>query len=222
MPVQSVSPVAPGAETPARNQLGKSDFLKLLMAQLANQDPLQPMDNQAFVAQLAQFASVEQLQAVGERLDTLLVAQASANQMGTASLVGRRVLFRADGVDLPAGGSADFTARLSGPADEVTVAITDASGALVRTLALGPRDGGDQAISWDGRDDRGNSLPAGHYQVIVSATRRDGREVSCSTVAGGTVDGVSFAEGVPMLLVGAARVRLADVVQIERNPNPGA
>src|SRR5918911_1658535 len=84
----------------SKTELGKDDFLKLLTAQLANQDPLQPVDNQAFIAQLAQFSSVEQLQGVSSRLDTLLLATASANQMNTASLVGKDVSFSADGVDV--------------------------------------------------------------------------------------------------------------------------
>ena len=93
---QSGAEAATAAATPPKNTLGKDDFLKLLTTQLQHQDPLQPMDSQAFIAQLAQFSSVEQLTALGTRLDTLLVAQASANQLQTASLVGKEVLFRSD------------------------------------------------------------------------------------------------------------------------------
>src|SRR5690242_15281966 len=90
------------------DSLGKDAFLKLLTAQLANQDPLAPVDNTAFIAQLAQFSSVEQLQNVSSRLDSLLLATASANQLSTASLVGKDVGFKADGVDLAAGASSSM------------------------------------------------------------------------------------------------------------------
>ncbi len=77
--------------------LGKDDFLKLLTAQLAHQDPLQPVDNQAFIAQLAQFSSLEQLQGVSSRLDDLLRSATSSNQLDAASLVGKTITYRTAG-----------------------------------------------------------------------------------------------------------------------------
>src|SRR5689334_22506516 len=134
----SPSQAAPAAT--GSKELGKDELLKLLTAQLANQDPLQPVDNQAFIAQLAQFSSVEQLQAVSSRLDTLLLATASANQMNTASLVGKDVSFKADGVDVAAGGPSSLQVKVSSRAT-VTAVVQDASGRTVRTLALGVREG---------------------------------------------------------------------------------
>src|SRR5918911_602156 len=120
----------------AKNQLGKDDFLKLLTAQLANQDPLQPVDNQAFIAQLAQFSSVEQLQNLSSRLDTLLLATASSNQLSTASLVGKDVSYSADGVDVSGGQATHLQISLPSRAS-VTALVQDASGRTVRTVALG-------------------------------------------------------------------------------------
>lgn len=200
--------------TAAAKELGKDAFLKLLMAQLGNQDPLQPVDNQAFVAQLAQFSSVEQLQGLGSRLDTLLLAQASANQLSTAALVGKEVAFKSTGLDLPAEGGTAMQAKLAGDAD-VTAVIQDASGRTVRTLQLGRRTAGTLEIAWDGRDEQGRALPAGHYGVVLSA--RDGKqEVGVELRGRGKVQGVSFDGDVPVLLVGASRVRLADVLEINQ------
>src|SRR5574337_881567 len=100
--------------TAASNQLGKNDFLKLLTAQLANQDPLQPVDNQAFIAQLAQFSSLEQLQNVSTKLDSLLAATSTSTQVTAASLVGKTVAFDADGVDLSSGQPATLQVQLGG------------------------------------------------------------------------------------------------------------
>src|SRR5262245_61991177 len=84
----------------SRTELGKNDFLKLLMAQLSHQDPMSPMDSEAFVAQLAQFASVEQLQGANSRLDGLLVSSAAAQQLSAVSLVGREVTYRSGALEL--------------------------------------------------------------------------------------------------------------------------
>src|SRR5512141_1710679 len=106
----------PSART-AKNTLGKDDFLKLLTTQMQHQDPLNPMDNTQFVAQLAQYSSVEELQNVGSRLDTLLVAEATTNQLGAASLVGRQVLYRTDQVQLTSGTPAPIQVSLDTAAD---------------------------------------------------------------------------------------------------------
>src|SRR5437762_11024181 len=82
------------------DKLGKDEFLKLLMAQLANQDPTAPTDNQAFVAQLAQFAGLEAAQGTNSRLDTLLMAEASSNQTAAVSFIGKNVDYRTDGLTL--------------------------------------------------------------------------------------------------------------------------
>ncbi len=101
--------------------LGKDDFLKLLTAQLANQDPLQPVDNQAFIAQLAQFSSLEQLQGVSARLDDLLLATNASTQVTAAALVGKTVEFRsgvdASGQDVRATGQVQGVALSGGGVD---------------------------------------------------------------------------------------------------------
>jgi flagellar basal-body rod modification protein FlgD len=194
--------------------LGKEDFLKLLLTQLQNQDPLQPVDNQAMIAQLAQFSSLEQMQGVAERLDTLLLAQTSANQMSTTGLVGRNVAFRTDGVDwTPGSGPAGLQVQLSANAN-LGVVIQDASGRPVRTLALGAQPAGKVELSWDGRDDAGNLLPAGRYTVALVARDGSGNSVGAELRARGLVRGVSFDSGSPLLLVGGTPVKMSDVVEI--------
>jgi flagellar basal-body rod modification protein FlgD len=212
----SSSTVAPNQTTGApagSKELGKDEFLKLLTAQLANQDPLQPVDNQAFVAQLAQFSSVEQLHAISSGLDTLLLATASANQMSTASLVGKDVMFKAGGVELAAGVASPLEVKLPARA-AVTAVIQDAAGRTVRTLALGSHDAGTFALGWDGRDDAGTALPAGHFTVKLAAKGVDGADVVPEARARGRVSGVSFDGDAAELVVGGAHVKLPDVVEI--------
>lgn len=211
--IGSLATTAPAAVP--RKELGKDDFLRLLTTQLSNQDPLKPVDNQAFIAQLAQFASVEQLQKVGSDLETLLLSQTSQTQLSVAGLVGKEVLFRADGVDLAAGGTARLDAQLSAPA-QVTAVVQDGSGRTVRTLALGARQSGPLAVEWDGLDDAGNAAPAGHYRVVVTGRDASGAALPVDARTRGVVDGAAFGADGPLLLVGGARVKLSDVVEIHQ------
>jgi len=210
--------LAPGIAAPAAptKDLGKDEFLRLLTTQLANQDPLSPMDNQAFIAQLAQFASVEQLRDVGERLDTLLVAQAAANQLSTAGLVGKEVRYRTSGFELAAGQPATFAADLPAAA-QVTVAIRDESGRAVRTIALGQRPAGELAVTWDGHDERGAPMPPGRYEAVVSGLAADGSRFAAELRASGRVSGVEFTDGAARLVVGSSRIPLPDVLAIHQS-----
>jgi flagellar basal-body rod modification protein FlgD len=213
--VSSLPSTGAGAPVkPPNKELGKDEFLRLLTTQLQYQDPLDPMDNQAFIAQLAQFASVEQLEGLGGRLDTLLLAQASANQMNTAALVGKEVLFKTDGLTLGATPPARFEVTTDGASDETVALIADGSGRIVRTLPLGPRDAGTFAASWDGLDEKGNALPPGDYVLTVSATRKDGLEVNVASSIRGIVGGVTFENQAPELLVGGRHVKMSDILQI--------
>jgi flagellar basal-body rod modification protein FlgD len=203
-----------GATTTSKNTLGKDDFLKLLTTQLQYQDPLNPMDNTQFATQLAQYSSVEQLQNLGSRLDTLLVAEATTNQLATASLVGKQVLYNTDSVQLTSGTPAQLQLTLDGAAAATSVVITDASGQVVRTLDLGAHDAGVVTATWDGRDALGNVLPSGTYTLSTAARATDGSTVGASTRVSGLVGGVTFANGATQLLVGGATVKMSDVVEI--------
>jgi flagellar basal-body rod modification protein FlgD len=201
-----------------KSALGKDEFVKLLMTQLGNQDPTSPMDNQAFVAQLAQFANVELLQGANARLDTMALATASTNQTLAASLVGKEVQYRSDAVRLQAGTPATMKAALAGSATEVTAVVMDATGKPVRTLRLGAQPEGPLSLTWDGRDDVGQPQPPGDYTVRITAADLAGKSVSVSQRSSGTVSAVSFEQGYPELLIGNTRLKMSDVVEIHQAP----
>ena len=200
----------------AQNELGKDAFLKLLTAQLANQDPLEPVDNQAFIAQLAQFSSLEQLQGLSSRLDSLLLATASSTQLDTASLVGKDVTFRASSVDVTEGVTPKLQAEVAAPAT-VTALIQDANGTPVRTMLLTTQAAGSLDLGWDGKDGDGNALPTGTYSVSISARAADGSSVDVQTISGGTVQGISYVGGTPALLVGSSQVQVSDVLTVRQS-----
>lgn len=195
------------------NEMGKDAFMKLLVAQLGNQDPTSPMESSAFVAQLAQFSSVELLQGMGGRLDQLLVATAASNQANVVQFVGKDVQFLTDKVSL-SDGPVRFDARFPRAAADVTVTITDENGETVRTLHPGSFEAGSHSIEWDGLDEKGNPCGPGSYKVKVTAKDESGAAIEVTQSLRGRVDGVTYENGYPELLVGSLTISLADVVEI--------
>lgn len=202
------------SDTRGSSRLGKDEFVKLLMAQISHQDPLSPSDSSAFVAQLAQFASVEQMQTANSRLEGLLVAQAANNQTTTASLVGKDVYFKTDAVTLAEGKPTDITATLAKDAGNVTANVVDSTGKVVRTIELGARNGGALEFAWDGKDDGGTALPGGAYKVRINATDPNGKSVDVEQHSRSRVTGVSFRNGYPELVIGAVKIKMSEVIEI--------
>lgn len=200
-------------------ELGKDAFLKLMLAQLANQDPTQPQDSQAFVAQLAQFSSVEQLESANQRLDDILLSQASNTQTAATSMVGKDASYKTDQLTLVAGKSASSGVWLGSDATEVNVSIISGD-RTVRTVKLGAQTAGQMEFTWDGHGDDGGTSPPGNYQVRVSAIDKKGDPVSVDTRGRGTVQGVSFEQGYPELLIGKDRVAMSQIVEINQRSNP--
>jgi len=207
---------APTGQAPARDgsKLGKDEFLKLLMAQISNQDPGNPQDGSAYVAQLATFTQVELLSNASARLDQLLLAQASSNQTLSASIIGRDVRFRSDTVALGSESTVPLQAQLKGDAANVTWTITDADGKVVRTLRSPDQKTGAVVVEWDGRDDSGKRLAGGQYSVRVAADNGEMEKVDVTSEGSGRVSGISYENGYAELLVGSRRLTMSSVLEL--------
>jgi flagellar basal-body rod modification protein FlgD len=214
-PAPSTEPKGAGS-----SKLGKDEFVKLLLAQLSHQDPTSPMDSQAFVAQLAQFAQVELASNTNADLERLLIGQAAAQQTGIVGLVGKDVTWKSDTVELTEGAPAAIKANLAGAAANVTAVITDGTGKVVRTLHLGPQASGSLEIPWDGRDENGKQLPAGSYHASVAAADPTGASVAVEARGEAHVTGVTFEDGVPVLLSGTTRIQMSEIVEISERKAP--
>jgi len=185
---------------PNKDMMGKESFLKLLVTQLSNQDPLSPAEPTEFLGQLAQFTSLEQLVNVNDGLNILAISQTAATSAEMVSFVGREVTFNGSGMVLDTRGQAkDIEFELSSPAEQVTVQIVDETGDVVRNIDMGSMSAGEQVAVFDGRDDNGNELPAGSYTIQISAFDEDGATVDVSTLSKGVVSGVTFEAGYPKL-----------------------
>ncbi|MGB7404750.1 MAG: flagellar hook capping FlgD N-terminal domain-containing protein [Pacificimonas sp.] len=193
--------------------LGQDDFLRLLTTQLTSQSPLDPMDNEAFVAQMAQFSSVSGISEMNDSLKGLR-ADLSGDRLGeAAAYVGRTALVFAASV-FNTGDATRGAIDLRAPATSVTVDITDANGALIRRLQLGSQDAGATAFSWDGRTASGDPAGAGPFALSATAQARNGGTTTVPLFVEGRVSAVSLDGNTTMLSIdGIGSVR-ADQVQV--------
>lgn len=193
-------------------QLGQEDFLKLLVTQLKNQDPLKPIENEAFIAQLAQFSQLEQSSKLATLMQQNLDMQAASYRLGLVPLVGHQVRIDGSLVELGAG-PATMSYTLAGDASSVQVAVFDSTGKAIRSLDLGAQAAGSQQVTWDGKDQNGQAMPAGTYQFSVTAKNLQGNTVGATLSSLATVSGLRVENGVAMLVVGSHTVDPSSVVE---------
>ncbi|MCF6239360.1 MAG: flagellar hook assembly protein FlgD, partial [Candidatus Marinimicrobia bacterium] len=192
------------------NTLGEDDFLTLLVAQLENQDPLEPQSDTEFIAQLAQFSSLEQQTTTNEKLDELIAAQGSSNQMSAFSLLGQKVSAPSDSFYLQ-GDSLELGFSLDQPAAESSMNIVNSNGDVVVSLNFGEVGAGDNFVSWDGTDSSGNQLPADLYKMEISATDSDGNVLEAQPLIKATVDEINLDTADSVLVTDAGEILLSDV-----------
>lgn len=216
-----------GASSPAQTQqlaqqlgnnqgLDKNAFLKLLVAQMKNQDPLKPMDNTEFVAQLAQFSNLEQVMGINSRLDTLTVQGQGLQNTEIANLVGKTVTVNGKSVALDGSGSAvPFGFSIDQASASTTVVISDTNGNPIRTMDAGARNAGLVKLTWDGKNDSGVRQNPGPYTVTVTAKTQGGAPIPVTQNGKGRVAAVSFAKGYPELqLDNGLAVPISDLLDV--------
>ena len=188
-------------------------FLNLLVAQMKNQDPLNPLDNAQVTSQLAQLSTVQGIENMNKSLQAL-ASSLGVNQMTqAANLIGRGVLVPGNTLS-PVELRDVIGFDLSRPADNVSVSIHDAAGGLVRNLNLGPRDVGVNVLAWDGLTENGSPAPAGEYSFSVKADQ-GGQAISSTQLSLGMVNSVSQnSQGVQLNLAGNKSVGYAEIRQI--------
>ena len=168
-------------------------FLKLLVTQLKNQDPLNPLDNAQLTSQLAQMSTVSGIEKLNNAFQSLL-AQSSSNQvLQSAALIGRTVLVPGDDLALTQGTHTPFAVDMASAAESVKVTITNAAGAVVRNYDLGALPAGVKTLSWDGLGDNGAPMASGVYTLNVAATEGGNAKVVASALIYANV--VSVAQG---------------------------
>ncbi len=201
---------AAGAALPASTELGRiqkntevsSDmFLNLLVTQLKNQDPLSPTDNTAFVAQLAQFSSLEGINNLNSSFAGVSDSMDALSNFGMAGLIGKNATVEGSSFAF-SGSPRALGYELGEPAQSVTLTVYDASGKAVGTMTQKDVPAGSHDFVWDGRDADGNALPNGTYDFTVTAGGAEAQSETLGTFISGTVEGVDFSGTDPMLAIG--------------------
>lgn len=211
------TPVSPLAASSANGTLGKNEFLQLLVSQLQNQDPLNPVEGTEFATQLAQFNSVEQLINLNAAVESLAFSQSlmstGLNNSLASNLAGRSV--RAFTQNFGFDGKNDVSVHLKLPQlmEEVEVVVRDANGSIVKTESLKNLGKGDFEWKWDGKNDRGNKLPEGVY-TVEAASKSGELSQPILTFLEGIVDKVRFGANGVTLLVGGVEIALGDIEEI--------
>jgi flagellar basal-body rod modification protein FlgD len=198
------------------SSLGQDAFLQLLVTQLEYQDPLDPMDDKDFVAELAQFSSLEQLTEINTGIDSLISLGQEQEMIGAVNFMGKTVDATGTALSLSNGSATGVTFTLPDDASTCIVNVLDSSGDIVRTVDLGVTAAGEVEFTWDGKDYDGNTCDDGEYQIAVTATDSDGNTLTVSSTMSGTVCGIEQVDGTYYLDIGGGRyVQFSDITNIE-------
>jgi flagellar basal-body rod modification protein FlgD len=205
------------AATPQNTSMGQTEFLTLFTTQLKNQDPTDPVKNEAFVAQLAQFSQLEATTAMKTSMNSLVTSMSNDRMLGAASLMGKQVAVPDGPVQVTDTTVSQGSINLPTGADGIQLQVFNDKGVLVRTQIMGAQPVGDYTLSWDGMTDGGQAAANGTYRYVATVNSKGVMsKPTVNTYA--TVTGVSSAgtsDGAMLLEVaGGKTVNLSDVKRI--------
>lgn len=204
----------PQATTTSTAQAAQNQFMTLLVTQMQNQDPLNPMDNSQMTSQLAQLSTVSGIDTMNTTLQSLISSYQQSQTLQATSMIGHGVLTAGNAMTLSSG-SAAFGVSLATSAGDVKVTIQNGSGQTVDTLDLGSQQAGVIPLAWNGMTNTGATAPDGNYTFTVTSTTNGKSTDSATGLSYGTVQSVSSgSNGVNLNLSGGGTIGLSDVVQV--------
>jgi len=205
------------AQTGSNSTLGKNGFLKLLVAQMRNQNPTNPMSGTKFATQLAQFNSVEQLINLNNGMSNLTKSQQtmsrSLSNTMAASLAGKKIKADTNKIHLQDGKDCKIPFELNHAATQATITIKDSAGNTVREVRLKNISAGNHNWSWNGKSNSGNSVPAFNYSVNVNA-KKGNSQVSAITYQQGKAEKVRYTLNGVRLMINGVAIPLGNVKEI--------
>jgi flagellar basal-body rod modification protein FlgD len=193
--------------------MGQDEFLKMFMAQMKNQDPLNPMQGSDMAAQLAQFSSVEQLTKVNTNLESMKSSQDESTRLDALNFIGKEIVASGNALSLEEGKVAEGRFDLSESA-QCSVLIKNSSGTTVGSFSLGTLGPGAHTFQWSGHDSSGNLLSPGTYNFQVMGKTSAGKIVSGDPRVSGKVTGVNLENGGVKLNIGEVPVGISEVMDI--------
>ena len=219
--VSTTAAATPQFATESKSAMDKDAFLKLMIAQLQNQDPLEPMDGTDYSAQLAQFSSLEQLNNINESLNNSIDANylltQSVNNTMTATLIGKDAKIAGTTIAYEDQENAQFGYILPADAKDLKVSVKNASGVTVKVFDDLKSAQGDYKLDWDFTDDNGEKVKKGNYTFELSASTLNGEKMTAAQYLIGTIDGVRFNAQGTSLLINGLEYSISDVFEILQN-----
>lgn len=196
--------------------LGQQDFLRLMVAQIQNQDPMQPQVNGEFLSQLAQFSTNDGVAKMQDSLQQMASSLQSNQALQASALVGRKVLVNSNHLHLDSSGEVKTSFDMPAGVSQLSASIYSQGGALLKTIPLGQPEVGLSQFAWDGTSQDGQRLAAGTYQVAVRGLY-SGQEVALNTMTSANIDSVSIGqqgEGLKLNVAGVGAMSLDQIRQI--------
>lgn len=218
-----ISPIATNNDGTAKQtgslqELGKNDFLQLLVAQMENQDPMEPMSNEESVAQLAQFSTLEQMNNIAAGIeksnDLDFLQMQSLNNVMASGLIGKDAQASYNGLYYEHDKPAVINYNLTTSVNSVEFVVRDSDGNIVTTLKQSNREEGINSVEWDGTDNSGNRVEEGYYTIEASASRSDGTSFSPNLSLTGTVESVVYRDGGAFLRIQGTEIPLGSITAI--------
>ncbi|MEM7027321.1 MAG: flagellar hook assembly protein FlgD [Pseudomonadota bacterium] len=198
------------------SELGQADFLELMMTQIQNQDPLNPMQSDDFLSQMAQFGTVNGITELNNSFSSLASSLQSSQALQASTMVGNSVLVQGNQSELVSGGEVQAAVDLLQSTSNLSVNILDAFGQTVRTLDLGSQTSGLTKFTWDGLDNNGQEMPAGQYSIQATSTVNN-EAIAQSVYIYAKVDSVTLSQtgGEPLLnLNGVGQISMNQILEI--------
>ncbi len=200
-------------------ELGKDAFMKMMLAQMKNQDPTNPTPSHEMAAQLAQFSSLEQLSNINTGIEGLKTASAPAGNYQALAFIGKKVSGDGSTMSRIKGDTKhDFNFDLMGDVSKAKITVRDSAGTVVRTLQMANMKKGPNSVEWNGLQEDGTPARAGEYKFAIEATGSNGQKVYAKTTFEGRITGMNFGADGPILMVGKKQVRMSEVKKIEEAP----
>lgn len=194
--------------------VGKDEFMKLLLAQLKNQDPLKPMDGTDFAAQLAQFSSLEQLKNLNTTLETQSVNQMTLGYAQSVNMIGKEAVSNSGNTVTANGQTAELNYRLAKDAQSVTISIMDKDGKIVKSWDESAKTAGMNSATWDS-----SGVEKGDYTYQIAAKDSSGAPVAAETMTTGVVTAVHFRSNQILVTLNGREVPLSDILEIRKPEN---
>lgn len=195
-----------------KQEMGKDDFMKLMMAQMQQQDPTNPMDNAEQVAQMAQFSSLEAMNNMSQDMSKLVEAQGQSLAFNAVSYIGYDAKAEGKQLQVLGDGQAEpLEFDLDENATTLKVSISNEEGQLVRTIEPGEAPAGENTLHWDGKDFGGENLDPGVYNFSIKATNSEGEQIDVTTYTIGRIAGTKFEDNQPIFYINGKEFTMGDL-----------